>query len=247
MQKILKHVPNGITSLNIASGTIAAIFTFQGDLQLAAIFICASLVFDFLDGLSARLLKAYSDIGKELDSLADMVSFGIVPALFMFYLMRQRLGVSLPINIDHLTASEILMLLSPVLIVIFSGLRLAKFNVDERQTSSFIGLPTPANAILLIAFALTVMENYNSIYYRSISSPIGITVLCILSSFLLVSEIPMFSFKLKSLSFKDNVVPFAFILVSVLLTTFLQVEGIFLTIIIYIAICLLKLYLTRKK
>ena len=247
MQKILKHIPNGITSLNIASGTIAAIFTFQGDLQLAALFICAALIFDFLDGFSARLLKAYSEMGKELDSLADMVSFGVVPALFMFYLMRQRLGVSLPINIDHLSFAEILMLLSPILIVVFSGLRLAKFNIDDRQSSSFIGLPTPANAILLIALTLTVMENYNSIYYRSISSPIGLTIICILSSLLLVSEIPMFSFKLKSLSFKENSIPYIFIIISLLLITFLQVEGIFLTIIIYIVVCLIQLYLNKKR
>lgn len=247
MNRITKHIPNTITSLNVASGTVAAVFTFQGDLHLAALFVCASLIFDFLDGLSARLLKAYSDIGKELDSLADMVSFGIVPALFMFYLMRQRLGVSLPINIDHLNFSEILLLLSPILIVVFSGLRLAKFNIDDRQTSSFIGLPTPANAILLIAFSLTVMDNYNSIYYRMISSPAGLTTLCILTSLLLVSEIPMFSFKLKSLSFKENSIPFVFIIIALALITFLQVEGIFLTIILYIAICLLQMYLARKK
>lgn len=246
MHKITKHIPNGITSLNIASGTIAAILSFQGDLQTAAIFIVAALVFDFLDGFTARLLKAYSPMGKELDSLADMISFGLVPALFLFYLVRQRIGVSLPINISNLSLTDSLMLLSPILIVIFSGLRLAKFNIDDRQTSSFIGLPTPANAILIISLVLTVMGNYNSMYYRSISSPAGLTILCLISCYLLVSEIPMFSFKLKSLSFKENTIPFVFLIISALLIVLLAVEGIFLTVLIYISLCLLQFYLSKK-
>lgn len=246
MQRITKHIPNGITSLNIASGTIAAILSFQGDLQTAALFIIAALIFDFLDGFSARLLKAYSPMGKELDSLADMISFGLVPALFLFYLVRQRLGVSLPINITHLGLFDTIMLLSPILVVIFSGLRLAKFNIDDRQTSSFIGLPTPANAVLIISLVLTVMSNYNSIYYRSISSPIGLAILCFISCYLLVSDIPMFSFKLKSLSFKENSVPFIFIIITALLIILLGVEGIFLTVLIYIGMCLLQLYLNKK-
>ena len=141
-----KHIPNTITSLNLFSGSIAIVMAFEGAYIWVVFWVIIAAIFDFFDGMAARLLNAYSDIGKELDSLADVVSFGVAPAVAVFTLLRNDI-------IYH----ESLIFIQPYIpylafvIPIFSALRLAKFNIDERQTSSFIGLPTPANALFWIS------------------------------------------------------------------------------------------------
>ena len=132
--KIIKHIPNTITSMNLLCGVLGVIFTFQGALDLAFYLMILASVFDFLDGFSARMLKAYSPVGKELDSLADLISFGLLPAL----MIHRRLVEG------GMTGFWIYV---PVIICIFSALRLAKFNVDDRQSENFLGLPTPACAM----------------------------------------------------------------------------------------------------
>ena len=180
---IVKHIPNTITSMNLLCGIVGVTFAFQGELSMAFYMMIAAAVFDFLDGFSARLLNAYSDMGKELDSLADLISFGLLPSL-MFYRRLIEGGM---------TGFWIYV---PLIICLFSALRLAKFNTDSRQGENFLGLPTPVCAMwcgsLIYAADHGVMSMAGLLHDRYLIL-IGSVVL----AFLLVSEIPMFSFKFK--------------------------------------------------
>ena len=181
--KIVKHIPNTITSMNLFCGIMGVIFAFKGELSMAFYMMLAAAACDFLDGFSARLLNAYSDMGKELDSLADLVSFGLLPA-FMFHRRMIEGGVT-----DFWAYI-------PLIICIFSALRLAKFNVDTRQTENFLGLPTPACAMwcgsLIYSADHGVMSMANMLH-DTLILPVSAVIL----AFLLVSEIPMFSLKFK--------------------------------------------------
>ena len=181
--KIVKHIPNTITSMNLLCGIMGVIFAFKGELSMAFYMMLAAAACDFLDGFSARLLNAYSDMGKELDSLADLISFGLLPAL-MFHRRMIEGGVT-----DFWAYI-------PLIICIFSALRLAKFNVDKRQTENFIGLPTPACAMwcgaLIYSADHGVMSMANMLH-DTLILPISAVILALL----LVSEIPMFSLKFK--------------------------------------------------
>jgi len=180
--KIVKHIPNTITCMNLISGTGSIIFAFQGDFMAAFVLMLLAAVFDFMDGLAARILHAYSDIGKELDSLCDAVSFGLAPSLILFNYLQQA----------SFTPSWLIYL--TLLIAPFSALRLAKFNLDTRQTTSFIGLPTPACALFvgsLTAFASAHAPALHMALLNSWTLPI----VAIALSLALISEIPMFSLK----------------------------------------------------
>lgn len=180
---IVKHIPNTITSMNLLCGIVGVTFAFQGELSMAFYMMIAAAVFDFLDGFSARLLNAYSDMGKELDSLADLISFGLLPSL-MFYRRLIEGGM---------TGFWIYV---PLIICLFSALRLAKFNTDSRQGENFLGLPTPVCAIwcgsLIYAADHGVMSMANMLHDTMI-----IPISAVILSLLLTSEIPMFSFKFK--------------------------------------------------
>ncbi len=202
---IKNHIPNCITSLNLLSGCIAIIFSFYGEFNAALLAIIAASVFDFFDGLSARLLKAYSPMGKELDSLADMTSFGLAPAMILFNkLMTDAYNPS------------VIWLAATLLTAVFSALRLAKFNIDTRQSENFIGLATPANA-LLIASGIASLELYPELNAAIMKNQYILPLCALLLSFLLVSEIPMFSFKFKSLKFKENSTRFLFVAIMAVL------------------------------
>ncbi len=221
---ITRHIPNIVTCFNLFSGCIASVMAYEGKYELAMLFIVLSAVFDFFDGMLARILHAYSNIGKELDSLADDVSFGVAPSFIVFSLFKEVYYPSFLINLE-----EYIPFLA-FAISAFSALRLAKFNVDERQTSSFIGLPVPANALfwgslVVGAHTFLVSENFNAVY---------LFILVVLFSYLLVSEIPMFSLKFKNLSWKDNKVSFIFLLVCIPLLAFLGIAGFAAIIIWYI-------------
>ena len=202
---IKNHIPNCITSLNLLSGCIAIIFSFYGEFNAALLAIIAASVFDFFDGLSARLLKAYSPMGKELDSLAGMTSFGLAPAMILFNkLMTDAYNPS------------VIWLAATLLTAVFSALRLAKFNIDSRQSENFIGLATPANA-LLIASGIASLELYPELNAAIMKNQYILPLCALLLSFLLVSEIPMFSFKFKSLKFKENSTRFLFVAIMAVL------------------------------
>ena len=212
---IKKHIPNTITCCNLLSGCVAAVYAFEGVYPLAFAFIIAGAVFDFFDGLSARALKVSSPIGKELDSLADVITFGFAPATMVFSWLRECADAYL----DMLVAFA--MPFAAFLLVAFSALRLAKFNVDERQTSSFVGLPTPANALF---WGALVIGSHDAI----VEQPYGwvlVLGLVLLFSWLLVAEIPMFSLKFKNLSWKCNRIVYIFLLVSLVLLIVLGLNG----------------------
>jgi len=210
-----KHIPNFITCLNLFSGCVAAYLAFSGNYQGAFGAILLAAVFDFLDGFAARLLKAYSPMGKELDSLADMISFGLAPGAIVFSLLTET-GINewLPY--------------AGFLIPVFSGLRLAKFNIDDRQTSSFLGLPVPANAIFWAGMAYSFSPLLlNNLWL--------FLILIVAFSFLLVSEIPMFSLKFKNVSWKDNQNQYLFLLGCAAILAYFQLSAFALIIGWYIA------------
>lgn len=181
--KIFKHIPNTITSMNLLCGALGVIVTFQGRLDLAFYLMIAAAVLDFFDGFAARLLNAYSPLGKEMDSLADLVSFGLLPAMMMHRRMIEGGETGFLAYI-------------PLVIVIFSALRLAKFNIDDRQTENFLGLPTPACAIwcgsLIYAADNGIVSGVEMLH-----NPYFIPAASVIMALLLVSEIPMLSMKFK--------------------------------------------------
>ncbi len=201
--KITKYLPDTITCLNLLSGSAAVILAFHDDFDMALAMIVLAAVFDFLDGLAARVFHAYSDIGKELDSLADTVSFGLAPSLILYNWMA-----------GYTTGIQPYVCYIPLLIAAFSALRLAKFNLDTRQNESFLGLPVPASALFaasLAAFAGHYEHIANTFLANNWAIPAVTLILCAL----LVSELPMFSMKLKTLKWKDNAQRFTFLCIII--------------------------------
>ena len=227
MNAIVKNIPNSITCLNLLSGCFACIFAFQGQYDWVALCIGLSALFDFLDGMAARLLHAYSPLGKELDSLADLISFGLAPGLMVMHLMAYNS------TFHGMAEYQSWWALSALLIPVFSALRLAKFNIDTRQTTSFIGLPVPANALFWIGICQAVLR---------MESPVcgyAIVALVIIFSLLLVSEIPMFSLKFKNLKWKENYLRYLIIAVAAIGLISLGLAGLAATIGLYIVLSLL--------
>ena len=220
---IRKHIPNTITCMSLVSGCIATVMALQGNLLWAAIWIIIAAVFDFMDGFAARLLKAYSPMGKELDSLSDMVSFGVAPGMIVFWMLSQA---GLPLG-------EIGRYIPYLAFVIpaFSGLRLAKFNIDERQTTSFIGMPVPAHALFWASagYSLTPLAQVKPVLFIVVT-----LVVALATSLLLVSEIPMFSLKIKSVAWKGNERRYILVGCAVLFVALFGMLGIAGTILLYI-------------
>jgi CDP-diacylglycerol---serine O-phosphatidyltransferase len=231
---IKKAIPNIITILNLLSGSLAIVFIFRGNLAGAALLILAASVLDFLDGFTARILNAYSKIGKELDSLADLVSFGLAPAFIMFKLLEHSAGNA------HLIAYL------SFLLIAFSALRLAIFNTDEKQSETFSGLPTPANAIFFASFPLILnFTNKESLFYpvfhQIFTSTFILSGLTILFSVLLISKLPLLSLKFKNFSFKINRSRYILIISSIVLFAVLGLFSLPIIIINYIIISALFL------
>lgn len=233
---IKKHIPNAITCLNILSGCIASLLAIEGYLYPAALLIILAAVFDFMDGMFARLLGAYSEMGKELDSLADMLSFGFAPATIAFsYLRLAVLGdTGAAFTPETLSYSQIAILLSAFIISIFSGLRLAKFNVDTRQTTSFIGVPTPANAMFWASLPIILHFGDYPMIESLLTNQWLILVSVIVTSLLLVSEIPMFALKVKSLRWQENQIRYLFLITLIILAILLKWLVIPLILFVYI-------------
>ena len=222
-----------ITCLNLISGCIACVMALDNSYLWAFIFIIIAALFDFFDGFVARLLKAYSNIGKELDSLADVVSFGVAPSMIIFVFLR---------NTIHDCRIMSLLAYMAFLIPVFSALRLAKFNVDKRQTTSFIGLPTPADALFWGALIYQLSSlNLNPSYLI-----IGVITGVLLFSYLMISEIPMFSLKFKNYRWKGNETRYILMLAAVFLLLFFGTLGISLTVVIYILMSFIFCSIVKK-
>jgi len=233
---ITRHVPNTITLLNLVVGCLSIASAFEGNLLLAAYLIVVAACFDFLDGLAARILKSYSPLGKELDSLADAVSFGVAPSVILYQLLKAVLAV--PYDEGFATGHTILVI--PFIMAAFSALRLAMFNVDSRQTTSFIGLPTPANALYTAGLVLGLYSPYHSLFHPLVSSASAIVVMVLVQSALLVSPIPMFSLKLKSLRWGEAGVQIIFFALSCALILLLGVAALAPIILLYLSISLVS-------
>jgi CDP-diacylglycerol--serine O-phosphatidyltransferase len=237
-----KHIPQFITMLNILCGCIAAVFAVLNMLELAALFVFLGILFDFFDGLAARLLDAQSELGIQLDSLADMITSGLVPGIVMFQLlaMSQTGGWNLDFSntAGTLNWTGFKMSFLPFfgfLITLASAYRLAKFNIDENQTTSFIGLPTPANALLILSLPLILLYQGNDFLNEIILNPWFLAILTLLSSYLLNSGIELFALKFKNWSFKDNALRYIFIIVSLVLLLTMKFLAVPAIVLFYIA------------
>jgi CDP-diacylglycerol--serine O-phosphatidyltransferase len=225
---MIKHLPNFITCLNLFSGTIALTFAVQGDLKTAAYFILLAAIFDFMDGLLARALNAYSEIGKQLDSLADMVSFGLIPGVFIYMMLKSNLEAhGLPVILSY----------SGFIITIFSALRLAKFNIDTRQTENFIGLATPANTLFFVSLPFIYDQGIEALMF--LTQPHVLILLTICFSYLLVSELSLFSLKFKSLSWAQNNFKYILLALSLLLIILFKFAAVPMIIVLYILLSII--------
>jgi CDP-diacylglycerol--serine O-phosphatidyltransferase len=225
-----KHIPNAVTCLNLFSGCLGIVFAFNGELHLATYAILIAAMLDFLDGMLARWLNAYSELGKQLDSLADMVSFGVLPSVIIyqiFLLSPQTAPYSSWLNY------------SAFLIAVFSGLRLAKFNIDTRQSENFIGLPTPANSLLIASFPIMIQKN-NSFFMNYIMNPYFLFIFSLGMGLLLVSEIPLISLKFKSLKLTENLLRYTLIGSSLILLLIFQFAAIPIIIGLYFLISFIQ-------
>ena len=239
-----RHIPNTLTSLNLLSGCFAVYFAFHQQFNYAAYAVFLAAVFDFFDGFTARLLKVSSPIGKELDSLADMVTFGVAPAMVAFNFLMNFNGQGIFQSFPWLV-------FTPFIIAVFSGLRLAKFNIDTRQTSSFIGMPTPANALFWVSLPLihyfpTENEMIKTVFSFFLN-PTVILVNSILFSYLLVAELPLFALKFKSFGWAGNEVKFIFLITCGILLAWLKLLAIPFIIILYLLISIIIHLFNKKK
>ena len=230
---ITRHIPNFATACNLFSGCIAAVMAFQANYEAAILFIILGATFDFFDGMLARLFHVSGPLGKELDSLADDITFGFAPSVIVFSLFKE---VQYPAFMQSMTD---IFPYTAFIIAVFSALRLGKFNIDPRQSSSFIGLPTPANALfwgslVVGGHSFLTSDAFNALY---------LFILVLLMSYLLVAELPMFSLKFKNLSWKDNKISYIFLLVCIPLLVIFRISGFAAIILWYILLSLL----TKKK
>lgn len=236
---ITKYLPNALTLLNLFLGCIAIVFAFDAQLHIAAILVIFSTFLDFMDGFTARLFKAYSAMGKELDSLADLVSFGVAPSVVAFVYLEK---IAPPDSITFYGFN--LISFSGFIIAVFSALRLAMFNTDTKQTEKFYGLPTPANALFFVSIPLVLFFDDGSsfsyfLFYSITNNHFYLLAVILVFSLLTVLPIPLLSLKFKNFSFSGNSERYVFIVVSLLLFILMGVSALPFVIIGYILISIL--------
>ncbi|WP_373497710.1 CDP-diacylglycerol--serine O-phosphatidyltransferase [Aquiflexum sp.] len=226
-----KHIPNALTSANLLCGMVGTVYVLEGEIFYGAYFILLAALFDFLDGFVARILKVSSEIGKQLDSLADMVTFGVLPSFILFKMVESN--------------TDIWLLPFLVLIVaVFSAVRLAKFNIDERQSDRFIGVPTPANALLIST--LPFLSERLPFFEQYLSNPYFLIGLAFLMSYLLVAELPLIALKFKDYSLSKNIFRYLVIGASLIFLILLGIAGIPFAIISYIALSIAEAMITKN-
>ncbi|MBP6385115.1 MAG: CDP-alcohol phosphatidyltransferase family protein [Pseudarcicella sp.] len=245
IKSITKHIPNALTCANLLCGIFGILYVSKAttsdnsNLLIASYLILAALIFDWLDGFVARLLHVTSAIGKELDSLADMVTFGVLPSFIMLSLIEQSCQ-------SGFCTQGLFGFYKPYIafaLAVFSALRLANFNVDTRQATSFIGVPTPANGMVVASLPLII--HFYPQYSAYVLNPTVLYVYSILMSYLLVAELPLFALKFKDFSWKNNQLKYVFVSIAVLMLLFLKVLAIPLIIFLYILVSVFA-YLTKK-
>ena len=242
---MLKQIPNLITSLNLLCGCVAIFFAISGDLVTASYFVFTGIFLDFFDGLAARALNAQSEVGLQLDSLADMVTSGVAPAVVMVQLLSESLFGG-PLAIAENFSSEGWNIgwhhyipFVGLLIAVGSAYRLAKFNVDTRQTTSFIGLPTPANTLLILSLPLILAFQPSALAESIILNHWFLLGFTVLSCMLLNAEIPLFALKFKTWDFKSNAIRYVFLAICLVAIVLLQFIAIPLILLVYIIMSLI--------
>ncbi|TGD57175.1 CDP-alcohol phosphatidyltransferase family protein [Flavobacterium humi] len=234
---IKKHIPNIITLLNLFCGCIALVFVSEFKFEMAFLFVCLGIFLDFFDGFFARLFKVSSPLGLQLDSLADMVTSGVVPGYVMFMLLKN----------DYTNAPAVSFL--PYLgfvITLGACYRLANFNIDTRQTDSFIGLPTPANALFMLSLPLIAMHHQNSTIVDCLGNQWVLIAITLLSAYIMNAEIPLFSLKIKDFSFKKNTLQILFLASSIILLLVFRYLGIPVVIVFYILLSIANNAMAKK-
>jgi CDP-diacylglycerol--serine O-phosphatidyltransferase len=235
---IVKQIPNYITLGNLLSGTIAVIFAVNGNYKIAALLVCIGVFLDFFDGFVARLLNVSGELGKQLDSLADMVTSGVVPGIVMYKLLQDNL-----IDKPNFTNSAMQILDVPLIgliLTLAAGFRLAKFNIDIRQTDSFIGLPTPAMSLFILSLPLILEYTEIEFVENLIKNNYFLIALTFVLSYLMNAELHLFSLKFKEYSFKKNIVKYIFLLSSLLLILTIHFLSVPIIIIFYVILSLIK-------
>ena len=228
---IKKHIPNSITLLNLFCGCIAMVFVSNKDFEMAFFFVFLGIFFDFFDGFFARLFKVTGELGLQLDSLADMVTSGVVPGYVMYFLLS---------NSQHEISSHSFFPYLGFIITMGSCYRLAFFNIDTRQSESFIGLPTPANSLFILSLPLVIKYSDSFFIFELLTSQWVLLLITAFSAYILNAEIPLFSLKIKKFTLKDNLLQIIFLAFSVLLLVFFQYAGVPLVIIGYVVLSVLN-------
>lgn len=237
-----RHIPNLITLLNVFCGSVAAVFAVLNQMELAAFFVFLGIIFDFFDGMAARILDVKSELGLQLDSLADVITSGLVPGIVMFQLLGMSMSGGWNLDISPEAANDTFWVglkVAPLpflgfLITLASAYRLAKFNLDENQVSSFIGLPTPANALLILSLPLILLYQNNDFLNGIILNQWFLIGVTLLSAYLLNSKLELFALKFNTWSFKENSQRYFFLIGSLVLLMTLKYLAIPAIIIFYI-------------
>lgn len=231
------HLPNVITLLNLFCGCVAIVFTSELNYEIAFYFVCLGIFLDFFDGFFARLFKVSSPLGLQLDSLADMVTSGVVPGYVMFCLLQNSQDKALPIVVLPFLG---------FVITLGACYRLANFNIDTRQTDSFIGLPTPANTLFIMSLPLVLKYSDSLMALEILTNKWVLLVIILFSAYIMNVEIPLFSLKIKDFSFKKNALQIVFLALSTLLLIFFQYLGISLVIITYVLLSIINNKFLKK-
>lgn len=236
--RLVNQIPNYITLANLFAGTVAAIFAVEGDFKTAAIFVLIGIIFDFFDGFIARLLNVSGELGKQLDSLADMVTSGVVPGIIMLKLIQSNLVVENSLEMKTYQILDVPLI--GLILTLAACYRLASFNLDTRQTDSFIGLPTPAMCLFVISLPLIRIHSEVEFVNDLISNNYFLIALTGVLSFLMNADLHLFSLKFKEYSLKNNYIKYIFIIASVLLIFTLNFLAIPLIILLYIFLSVFK-------
>ena len=236
---IKKHIPNLITLINLFCGCIAVVFVSQENFLMAFCMVSLGIFFDFFDGFFARLFKVSSPLGLQLDSLADMVTSGVVPGYVMYSLFLKSAD---PNNEVALTIVPFL----GFIVTLGSCYRLANFNIDTRQTDSFIGLPTPANALFILSLPLVIDFSDSLFIFEMLTNHWVLLGITLCSAYILNAEIPLFALKIKKFTVKDNVLQIVFLLICLVLVVLLQYMAIPLIIIIYVMLSVVNNIFLKK-
>jgi CDP-diacylglycerol--serine O-phosphatidyltransferase len=247
LKTIKKHIPNLITLANLFCGLVAIVFALKGDLVLASFFILLGIFFDFFDGFFARLLNVSGELGKQLDSLADMVTSGVAPTMIMYKLLEEADNLSIGFDAKITVGSWLpiddntiyFMPFFAFLLALAAGYRLANFNIDKRQSDKFIGIPTPAMALVVLSIPLILEYSENTFAISLFENSYLLIILTILLSFLMNANFELFSLKFKNYTLKANKLVYTFLLISIILIILLKFVAIPIVILLYVLLSLL--------